>query len=138
MEDGKIVELLDGEIVNVLETLDNMELGSDLYEAGIDSLAKLHKLRMEEIKTKTDFEEKAKRREMEDENQKDDLELRKSQAKGDDLKQYLKLGVEAAGIILPLVFYASWMKKGFKFEEEGTFTSTTFRGLFNCFKPTKR
>lgn len=28
--------------------------------------------------------------------------------------------------------------KGFKFEETGTYTSTTFRGLFNRFRPTKK
>ena len=138
MEEKKIEGMLDDEIVSVLATLDRMDLGSEEYESGIDSLAKLHKLRMEEIKTRTEFEEKAKRREMEDKNQKDDLKLRESQAKEENLNRYLKLGVEAAGIVLPLIFYASWMRKGFKFEEEGIFTSTTFRSLFNCFKPTKK
>ena len=51
--------------------------------------------------------------------------------------RYFKLGIAAAEIVLPLVFYATWMRKGFKFEETGTFTSTTFRGLFNRFRPTK-
>lgn len=46
--------------------------------------------------------------------------------------------IAAAEIVLPLVFYAAWMRKGFKFEETGTFTSTTFRGLFGKFKPTKK
>ena len=52
--------------------------------------------------------------------------------------RYFRLGIAAAEIILPLVFYAAWMKRGFKFEEKGTYTSTTFRGLFNRFKPTKK
>ena len=51
--------------------------------------------------------------------------------------RYFKLGIAAAEIVLPLIFYATWMRKGFKFEETGTFTSTTFRGLFNRFRPTK-
>ena len=50
--------------------------------------------------------------------------------------RYFRLGVEAAGIILPLIFYGIWLKRGFKFEETGTFTSTTFRSLFNKFRPT--
>jgi hypothetical protein len=50
--------------------------------------------------------------------------------------RYFRLGVEAAGIILPLIFYGIWLRKGFKFEETGTFTSTTFRNLFNRFRPT--
>ena len=43
-----------------------------------------------------------------------------------------------AELILPLMFYAKWMKVGLKFEETGTFTSSTFRGLFTHFKPTKK
>ena len=49
----------------------------------------------------------------------------------------IRFGLDVAGLILPLIFYGVWMRRGFKFEEEGTFTSTTFRGLFNRFKPTK-
>jgi hypothetical protein len=57
--------------------------------------------------------------------------------KADVWDRYLKLGIEIIGIGLPLIFYASWMRRGFKFEETGTYTSTTFKGLFNRFKPTK-
>lgn len=51
--------------------------------------------------------------------------------------RYFKLAADAANLIVPLIFYGVWMKRGFKFEETGTFTSTTFRGLFNRFRPTK-
>lgn len=51
--------------------------------------------------------------------------------------RYLRLGLEVASLVLPLMFYAAWMDKGFKFEREGTYTSTTFRGLFNRFRPTR-
>ena len=54
------------------------------------------------------------------------------------IDRYVRTGVAAAELILPLVFYGIWMRRGFKFEENGTFTSTTFRGLFNRFKPTKK
>lgn len=53
------------------------------------------------------------------------------------IDRYIRLGIEAAQLVLPLMFYATWMKKGLAFEETGTFTSTTFRGLFNRFRPTK-
>lgn len=52
--------------------------------------------------------------------------------------RYFNLGIAAAELILPLAFYAVWMKRGFKFEETGAFTSTTFRNLFNQFKPKKK
>jgi len=51
--------------------------------------------------------------------------------------RFLRIGVEAAGIILPLIFYGIWLRRGFKFEETGTYTSTTFRSLFNKFRPTR-
>jgi hypothetical protein len=63
--------------------------------------------------------------------------LKREQMDKDTWNQYLKIGVEVAGVVLPLIFYGAWMKKGLKFEETGTYTSTTFKGLFNRFKPTK-
>ena len=50
---------------------------------------------------------------------------------------YIKLGMDAASIVLPLMFYGHWMNKGMKFEETGTFTSKTFMNFLNRMKPTK-
>ena len=51
-----------------------------------------------------------------------------------DKVKLIDLGVQAAGIILPIMFYGSWIKKGLEFEKEGTFTSTTFKGLISKLK----
>ena len=51
-----------------------------------------------------------------------------------DKIKLIDLGVQAAGIILPIIFYGSWVKKGLEFEKEGTFTSTTFKGLISKLK----
>ena len=51
-----------------------------------------------------------------------------------DKVKLIDLGVQAAGIILPIMFYGSWMKKGFEFEQSGTFTSNTFKSLISKFK----
>ena len=57
----------------------------------------------------------------------------------DDRKDRLiKIGLETTAIIVPIIFYNTWMNKGFKFEETGTFTSSTFKGLINRFRPTKK
>ncbi len=59
--------------------------------------------------------------------------------KKDELKDRIfKWGIGIAELILPMTFYAVWMKRGFDFERTGTYTSTTFRGLFNNFKPVKK
>lgn len=54
-----------------------------------------------------------------------------------DKVKLIDLGVQAAGIILPIMFYGSWMKKGLEFEKNGTFTSNTFKGLISKFKVMK-
>ncbi len=63
------------------------------------------------------------------------LDLLQVEEKSKD--RIVKIVLESAGIVLPIIFYGIWMKRGFKFEETGTFTSQTFRGLFNRFRPTK-
>lgn len=49
--------------------------------------------------------------------------------------QGLEVGVKVAGVVLPLMFYSVWMKRGLEFEKEGTFTSGTFKGLTKYFSP---
>lgn len=65
------------------------------------------------------------------------VKLYKLKSDNTKVERYIKLGVEIAGIVLPLMFYGYWTTKGFEFEKTGSFTSTTFRNLFTRFKPTK-
>ena len=67
-----------------------------------------------------------------------ELHSKETQAEQQKLVDHIKLGVEIAGIVLPLMFYGCWMKKGFEFEETGRFKTDTFRGLFMKFRPTKK
>lgn len=129
--DEEIKDLLGEEIKTEIRDLSTLEPGSKEKSTAIDDLAKLYRLKIEETKNEWDFNEKYDTRESDNIFKKDQLE---EQIKD----RYFRLGLEAAGIILPMIFYAAWMKRGFKFEENGTYTSTTFRGLFNRFKPTKK
>lgn len=54
----------------------------------------------------------------------------------DTIVPVLKIGVDVAGVVLPLVFYSKWIGEGLKFEQEGTFTSQTFKSLMAKMKPT--
>ncbi len=114
--DKNIKKMLDEEIREEIIDLSNLQPGSEEKSAAIDDLVKLHKLRIEEAK----------------------VELEKGPITEQSKERYLRLGLEAAGIILPMIFYATWMKRGFRFEETGTYTSSTFRNLFNRFKPTNK
>ena len=129
--DEEIRKLLEEEIKTEIRDLSTLEPGSKEKSTAIEDLAKLYKLRIEETKNEWDFSEKYDTRE-------GDKQLKKDQLEEQVKDRYFRFGVEAAGIILPLIFYGIWMRKGFKFEETGTFTSTTFRGLFNRFRPTKK
>lgn len=149
-------DLLSEEIKSEIQDLSELSLGSEEKSRAVVNLATLYKLKIEETKIELDFDEKEKRRKMDEENNLKDVAMKEQQLKDetfirerDDLikkeqmteqvkDRYIKLGIAAAEIILPLIFYSKWMKRGFKFEETGTFTSTTFRGLFNRFKPTKK
>ena len=156
MKKEQLKDLLSEEIKTQIKDLSKLDPGSAEKSKAVDDLATLYKLKIDETKMELDFDEKQARRKMDKENRLKDDALKEQQLKDensvherDELirkeqlaeqvkDRYIRLGIAAAEIILPLIFYSKWMKKGFKFEETGTFTSTTFRGLFNRFKPTKK
>jgi hypothetical protein len=111
--DDEIKKLLDEEIKAGLEDLAQIANGTGEKSSAIDDIVKLYRLKTDEAKNEQETIEQAKDRR-------------------------IKLALETAGIVLPLIFYGIWMRKGLKFEETGTFTSTTFRGLINRFKTTNK
>lgn len=149
-------DLLYEEIRREIKNLSTLEPGSEKHTSSVENLSKLYRLMIEETKNDYDYDDKFRRCSKEDERYDRDISLREKQLENDreyheqDDKfrksqmseqkkdRYFRLGIEAAGIILPLMFYASWMRRGFKFEETGSFTSTTFKNLFQKFKPTKK
>ncbi len=138
MDENSIKELLSEEIAEEIQALSTLEAGSKEKSTAIDDLTKLYKLRIEESKSEWEADEKYNRRVMEDEANTRDDELKQTQIAEQVKDRYFRLGIAAAELMIPLMFYGIWMKKGFKFEETGTYTSTTFRGLFNRFRPTKK
>ncbi len=133
-----IKELLNEEIAAEIQALSSMDSGDKEKSEAIENLSKLYRLRIEENRSKWDADEKYNRRIMEDDFNIREEELKKSQLTEQMKDRYFRIGIAAAELIVPLMFYGIWMRKGFKFEETGTYTSTTFRGLFNRFRPTKK
>lgn len=131
MQKNEVNEVLNQTILDEIEKLQTAVTGSDAQGVALVNVKDLYHLKIEEEKTLLEIE--VKQRQME----KDD-EFRQQQLKEQVKDRYFRVGVETAGIVLPLVFYASWMKRGLKFEETGIFTSQTFKGLINKFKPTRR
>ena len=151
-----IKELLNEEIAAEIQATSSLDSGSEEKSKAIEDLAKLYRLRIEETKSELDAEDKRSRRTLESEANVRENEIKKSQLdeqikadvqdeqyKRSQLDEqvkdrYFELGIAAAELLIPIMFYGIWMRKGFKFEETGTYTSTTFRGLFNRFRPTKK
>lgn len=113
-----IKQKLDEEILRELENLSSMDQGTQEHTDAVDSLTKLYKIRNEDDRLTIELNEKK-----EDRNDKKEDRI-------------VKIGIASAELVLPLMFYAVWMRRGLKFEESGTFTSQTFRGLISRFKPT--
>lgn len=126
----EIKELLEEEIKSEIENLSSLEAGSQQHSTAVESLAKLYKLKIEEDKSSMECYEKEENRNME-------IDLKRNQMDEAVKDRYFRLGIAAAELVLPLVFYGIWMNRGFKFEKDGTYTSQTFRSLFSRFKPTK-
>lgn len=114
--------MVDETINDLLVKLGSLSPSDKEYGIVAENLTTLYKAKNEEIKSQVDTTK---------------LGMEVSAQKQKKLIDAMKLGLDGAAIILPLVFYGVWMKRGFEFEKEGTFTSSTFRGLFNRFKPNK-
>lgn len=165
MEETKnIGELLEEEIEDEIENLAELEPGSEEHSKAVESLTKLYKLRIEEIKNELDFDEKRERRLAEQEQAEkeaeakaeqfnEELELKKQQFEADlELRerevalkenQTVKLIVEIGiGVGVPLLLkfidvcsYNHWFKKGLIFEETGSISNHMTRGLLTKMTP---
>ena len=123
--------LLEEEIKAEIKRLGSLESGSQGHTKAVDSLTKLYKLKLEEDKNTYERLDKIENREI-------DQESKTAQMAESVKDRYFRFGMAAAELVLPLMFYGVWMRRGFKFEQDGTFTSQTFRGLFSRFRPTKK
>jgi hypothetical protein len=133
----EIVRTLDDGILSHLNKLNTMSVEDKEYSKVVEATTQLYKLRLEEAKLDIDsskyemeFAEKEAQRLL-------DESTKKAQLKEQVKDRYFKIIIGGVEVIVPIIFYGVWMKRGFKFEETGTFTSTTFRGLFGRFRTGK-
>ena len=138
MEEKTIDELLNEEIADEIKALSELEAGSDEKSAAIEDLTKLYKLRIEENKSSWDADDKYNRRIMDEKSNDKDDEIKQKQLEEQVKDRYFKVGIAAAELMIPLMFYGIWMNKGFRFEETGTISSQVFRNLINRFRPTRK
>ena len=138
--ENTIEGLLDDVIKSELEKVKDSIMSPEEKRTMVEYLVKLNNIQTErkEVKRK-ETELELKHLELEDkiEVQSDDKAYKEVLAKREMLQTFVKGGIEVFGVVAPIMFYSAWMKRGLKFEETGTYTSQTFKGLFGKFKPTK-
>ena len=138
--ENTIEGLLDDVIKSELEKVKDSILSPEEKRTMVEYLVKLNSIQTErkEVKRK-ETELELKHLELEDkiEVQSDDKAYKEVLVKREMLQTFVKGGIEVFGVVAPIMFYSAWMKRGLRFEETGTYTSQTFKGLFGKFKPTK-
>jgi len=134
--DGRLAEAMDRALLD----LDANTFTPEETDAATRALERLHKINHDRQQLELEYQQ---------------LELEYVKSKLEENKQLLEEAraeqqfvaekkdrtirhvIEAAGIVLPIGFYWVWMRRGFKFEETGAVTSTTFRNLISKFRLTK-
>lgn len=150
-----IRELLDTELKSQIENLARLDSGSKEMTAAVEDVNKLYRLRLEEDKTALDYKERRAKRISENAQHREETELKKAQVKLEadaqlnevcfkdtDKKaafwdRIVKIGISAGETLIPLAAYAAFFVAGLKFEETGTFGSSTFKNFLHVLKPKK-
>ena len=138
--DDRIEELLDEVIESELVNFKTLKMSSEEKKAMVEYLVKLNGIQNDRKEaSRKDTEMELKHLELEDkiEFESTDRAFKKLLSNRETLLTIGKCSIEVLGILVPIGFYSRWMKRGFEFEETGTYTSATFKGLFGKFKPTK-
>ena len=125
-EDKREKREMDREQHRAEEALKEKELTFKENQAATDTAAKEREFKLKE----TQAADEAAARER-------DLKLKESQMEDQKVDRLMRAGIAMVEIGLPLVCYGHWFRKGLKFEETGSITSSMMRNLINKFK-TKR
>ena len=122
--------LLEEEIRGEFEGLNELEVGSEEYKTTVDGLTKLIDRAIEIEKMESESDEKV-------ENRVFDNDLKLKQLDEEKKDRLIKNCINVVGIVIPSVITIWGTFKTFKFEEEGTITTTMGRGFINRLFPKK-
>ncbi len=144
-----IITMLDEQIKAELGDLANLKVGSKEHTEAIEGLAKLYRLRIDDSKAAMEYN-----KEIDDDNFRHDQmeqektqhqeqvereeQSRKEQLTEQRKDRYVRIGIAAAELVVPLVFFAKIYQMGYDLEKDGTFTVQTLKNLIRFVKPTKR
>lgn len=127
-------DMLAESLANDRRYLDTLQQGSEEHIAASKAFNETYKVWAESKKIEIEANQRNEQLVMEAELEKAKLEQQK---KHHFIDTAVNIGLGVLGVVVPAGIYAVWMKKGFKFEETGTYTSNTFKNFFKTLKPTK-
>lgn len=110
----EIIENLEKEVIKLTKKLETLEDTDVVYEDTINRIKALTEILNEQRES-----------------------ISKMDKQFENVVSIAKLGVDLAGVVLPIMLYSTWLKRGFEFEETGMISSQTFKGLIGKIKPTK-
>ena len=133
---------IDMEILRGTQDLNSFEVGDEFYNGRLKAIAGLL-----DIRKKMFDEEERKHKLKTEENERERIERlrvdkevlerneRLERSEKEDMHKYIGYAINVAGIVLPLLFYGAWFKKGLTFEETGVYTSGMVKGLMGKMQP---
>lgn len=144
-----IITMLDEQIKAELGGLSGLAVGSKEHKEAIEGLAKLYRLRIDDSKAAMEYNKEIddddfRKKQMEQEEKfhneqaERDEQSRKEQLAEQKKDRYIRIGIAAAELMVPLVFFAKIYQMGYDLEKDGTFTVQTLKNLVRFVKPTKR
>lgn len=121
--DNELHGMLCKELKSEIQNLSKLGSGTKEKASAVQDVEKLYKLTLEETKDNNEtlsvFRED---------------ETRRSQNRKEEVSRNIRLGTDIAIFLAEVIFASYWARRGFKFEEDGTFKSGTLRNLFSRFK----
>lgn len=135
MDDVKT--LLGTEIRKEILNLPNLEAGSDKKSKAIDDVAKLYRLRIEEIKAETECKEKQNQYALALRTRSEEMVYKEAQRKDQIVDRWINVALQGCLAIGGWLAYDIWHRRGLKFEETGTITSPLTRNLLSRMLPKK-
>lgn len=142
MEEEMTIEaLMQDVIMDELQQLKRMDVGSTEHKNAVDSVTKLVDKAIEMDKIQMDMEERTDNRKKEAEAKERqaelDREFKAKQHEDEKKDRLVKNCIAIGGIVIPAILTVWGTVQSFKFEKEGTVTTIMGRGFVNKLLPKK-
>ena len=142
-EEGTVEAGLEETLWNLIEYANTLDKSSDEYAHCISNIVKMYDTWVRGCREGMEYNDRQAQREHDADTRDKQMKLEKeiAQLRLEEEKRQHKVNIikdvalGAAGLIVPLAVYTALFNKGLKFEQTGTFTSSTFgRNLFGKIK----